>query len=133
MFDTKFCENRSRPFNLWGIWIFLFFFYRDSNFFKFDVSTKLPLWGSQNQVTYFLKKRTLWNQWRSNMGISIHIFFLLQSRKRGACKKIKNIGTHANYYWLSFSCILTHKIIIIFNSYTAHPFFIAHHVKSFTR
>ena len=32
------------------IWIF-YFFYRDIKFWKFDVSTKLPLWGCQNQTT----------------------------------------------------------------------------------
>ena len=72
MFDTKFCKNRRRLLNFRQVWIF---FYRDIKFKKFDVSTKLPPWGSQHQVTYFLKKRTFWNRWGSNMGISIYILF----------------------------------------------------------
>ena len=36
---------------------------------------KLPLWGSQNQARYFLKVRTLWNWWGSNMGIPIYMLF----------------------------------------------------------
>ena len=54
---------------------FLIFFYTDIKFKKFDVSRKLPLWGSQNQATYFLKERKLWNQWGTNMGIPIHMRF----------------------------------------------------------
>ena len=35
------------------------FFYRDIKFIKFDVLTKLPLRGSQNLATYFLRKKAL--------------------------------------------------------------------------
>ena len=34
-----------------------YFFYRDIKFYKYDIFTKLPLRGSQNQATYFLKKK----------------------------------------------------------------------------
>ena len=54
---------------------FWIFFYRTIKFWKFDVSTKVPLWGSQNQATYFLKESTSWNRWGRNMGIPIHILF----------------------------------------------------------
>ena len=30
---------------------------------------------AQNQTTHFLKEKTLWNRWGSNMGIPIHILF----------------------------------------------------------
>ena len=50
-------------------------FYRDIKFLKFDVSGKLPLWGSQNQVTCFLKEGTFSNQWGSNKEISMYILF----------------------------------------------------------
>ena len=54
---------------------FFNFFYWDIKYWNFDVSMKLPLWGSQNQATYFFKEITLWNQWGSNMGFPIHMLF----------------------------------------------------------
>ena len=39
---------------------------------------KLPLWGNQNQATYFLKDRTLWNWWGSNMGIPIDMLLIVK-------------------------------------------------------
>ena len=38
---------------------FFNFFYGDIKFWKFDESTKLPLWESQSQATYFPKEITL--------------------------------------------------------------------------
>ena len=97
MFDTKFCKNRSRPLTFRRNWIF---FYGDIKFLKFDVFTKLPLWGSQNRATYFLKETTLWNWWGNNMGIPIHILFFsttiavnkikLHTYAEGSLIKIRN-------------------------------------------
>ena len=58
MFHTKFGENRLRPL-IFRFLIFFDFFYRDIKFLNFDVCMKRPLWGSQNQTTYFLKGITL--------------------------------------------------------------------------
>ena len=66
--------RRSRPSNLRRIW---FYFLSWHQIFLIRAPTKLPPWGSQNQGTYFLKERTLWIQWESNMGIPIHILFEL--------------------------------------------------------
>ena len=33
----------------------------------------------RNQARYFVKDRTLWNPWRSNMGIPIHILLIFTS------------------------------------------------------
>ena len=57
-------------------------FYRVIKFKNFDVSIKLLLWGSQNQATYILKERTLWNRWGSGMGISIRMFFFTFLKKQ---------------------------------------------------
>ena len=51
---------------------FLIFFIVTSNY-----KNSMYLWGSQNQATYSLKGRTLRNRWGSNMGIPIHILFLI--------------------------------------------------------
>ena len=45
---------------------------------SFHVFTKLFLWGSQHRATDFLKERTLWNRWWSNMGIPIYMLFIPQ-------------------------------------------------------
>ena len=57
---------------------FLISFYRHIKFFKFKVAMKLPPWGSKNQATYFLKKKTLWNRWGSNMGLFPHSTVILK-------------------------------------------------------
>ena len=46
---------------------------RRIKFYKFDVSTKVPLWGSQNQAKYFFNEKTLGNRWGSNLGIPIYM------------------------------------------------------------
>ena len=56
---------------------------------------KLPLWGGQNQATYFLKERTFWNRWRSNMGIPIHMLFFIQ--------KYPSKNTYPIFFYFSFS------------------------------
>ena len=104
MFDTEFCKNQLRPLNFRRIWIFSFF-YRDIKFKKFDVSTKLSLWGSQNQATYFLKETTLWNRWRSNMVIPIHILFftwLFLGIKLMEVKGRLNTDTSPHNFWTTF-------------------------------
>ena len=62
--NTKWClilnfVEISRVLQILDEFEFFNFFYRDIKFVKFDVSTKLPLWGSQNQVTCTSSKKEL--------------------------------------------------------------------------
>ena len=95
MFDTKFCENRSRPLNFRWIWIFV---NRDIKFFKSDVSTKLPLWGSENQERSSKKElceiceETIWESrftccWdqKNPLSFAIATVFLIENPRRFLC------------------------------------------------
>ena len=74
MFGTKFCENRCRLLNFRRMWIF---YYRAIKFKKLNLSTQLPVWRSQNQVTYFLKKKNLVKSVRKQYGnLDSHSFFI---------------------------------------------------------
>ena len=73
------------------------------------VFTKLPLWESQNKATYFLKETTLWNRWRSNIGIPICILFL---------KSLKHFYTINNIWrWKTTSTRLLFLSLINFTSF----------------
>ena len=77
MFDTKFYKNRWRTLNFRRIWFF-YFFLSWHQIIKIRCIHEATMWGSQNQATYSLKERTLWNRWGSNMRIPIHILFTVR-------------------------------------------------------
>ena len=81
MFNTKFYKNRWRPLNFRQIW---FFFIVTSNYKNSMYPRSFLCDGAKIKQRYSLKKRTLWNRWGSNMGISIHILFFIK-------KKIKSL------------------------------------------
>ena len=111
---------------------------------------KLPLWESQNQATHFLKERTLWNRWRSNMGTPIHMLFLTLSKlsyfaesQISLTKKIRNLPIKMLYIFskpIAFKmCKYSKHVLRWFRSFCemlpikkhAIPVFLHVHVRRF--
>ena len=72
---------------------------------------KLSLWGSQNQATYSLKERTLWNRWGSNMGMPIHILLLFSQKDRNAFEDIFQLFT---FLQEGFNAFRGHQLFTFF-------------------
>ena len=85
------------------------FFYANIKFQKLNLSTKLLLWGSQNQARYSLKERIWLSRWGSNMGISIHMLFYFSTKSSNIKIPWYLVGFPEVPFWIPKPCTSIHS------------------------